>query len=375
MTRHVAWSCHSFLVAGSLIMLPAILVASEVKEDEVVVFFPSVASLSDDGSTWTSRIHGWICEPESDGLFRNAAIAGFRNSLGLSTDEAKSQIFEQRARAFLADNERGKRISIRLAGSVFELEPSAEDGHCFGTVRLDAAAVRRSARDGRLSYQAVLERRDSRLFAGEVHVVDPVGVSVISDIDDTIKVTEVTDRKKLLRNTFLLPFRAVDGMSDVYRRWSRGGATFHFVSASPWQLYQPLAQFVNQTGFPPATFHLRQVRLKDSSALALLADPLEAKLQVIEPLMRLYPRRRFILVGDSGERDPEVYGRIAQNYPEQVQRIFIRDVTGQAATAPRYQAAFGSLSTDKWQLFQDAAAIREDPAAWSGEKSAKTSSR
>jgi hypothetical protein len=366
MTRRIAWSCHSFLVAGSLIMLPSILVASEVKEDEVVVFFPSVASLSDDGSTWTSRIHGWIFEPESDGLFRNAAIAGFRSTLGLSADEANSQIFEQRARAFLADNERGKRISIRLAGSVFELEPSAEDGHFFGTLRLDAAAVRRWARDGRLSYQAVLERRDSRVFAGEVHVVDPVGVSVISDIDDTIKVTEVTDRKKLLQNTFLLPFRAVDGMAEIYRRWSRGGATFHFVSASPWQLYQPLAQFVNQTGFPPATFHLRQIRLKDSSVLSLLADPLQAKLQVIEPLMTMFPRRRFILVGDSGERDPEVYGRIAQKYPEQVLRIFIRDVTGQAATAPRYQAAFGGLPADRWQLFQDAAAIQEDPAAWSG---------
>lgn len=375
MTRQTTRFCYRVLLIGSLTMLSASLLASEVKEDEVVVFFPSVASLSDDGSTWTSRIHGWIFEPESDGLFRSAAISGFRNSLGLSAGEAEGQIFEQRARAFLADNERGKRISIRLAGGVFELEPSTEDGHFFGTVRLDAAAVRRSARDGRLSYQAVLERRDSRLFAGEVHVVDPVGVSVISDIDDTIKVTEVTDRKKLLRNTFLLPFRAVDGMSDVYRRWSRGGATFHFVSASPWQLYQPLAQFVNQAGFPPATFHLRQIRLKDSSVLSLLADPLEAKLQVIEPLMRLYPHRRFILVGDSGERDPEVYGQIARKYPDQVLRIFIRDVTGQAATAPRYQAAFGGWPADRWQLFQDAAAIEGDPAAWSGETSVKTSNR
>jgi hypothetical protein len=346
---------------------PTITLASDLKTDEAIVFFPTLAHLSEDGRAWTTRIHGWIFEPESDGVLRNVAITSFRNALGLSADEAESRVFEQRARVFLADNERGKRIAIQIGKSVIELEPSAEDGHFFGTVRLDSQTVNRLARDGRLGYTAVTERRDPRVFAGEIHLIEPVGVSVISDIDDTIKVTEVTDRKKLLQNTFLLPFRAVDGMADVYRRWSNGGAKFHFVSASPWQLYEPLAAFASQAGFPAATFHLRQVRFKDSSVLSLLADPLEAKLQVIEPLMATFPHRRFILVGDSGERDPEVYGRIAEKHPDQVLRIYIRDVTGQVAQAPRYKAAFGKLPTDKWQLFQEPSTIHEDPRMWSGE--------
>jgi phosphatidate phosphatase APP1 len=118
---------------------------------------------------------------------------------------------------------------------------------------------------------------------------------------------------------------------------------------------------------------LRRVRLKDSSVLALLADPLEAKLNVIEALMADFPQRRFILVGDSGERDPEVYGTIADKHPDQVLRIYIRDVTGQAAESSRYQAAFGKVPRDKWRLFQEPSTIHEGPTSWPSGDSRKAS--
>ena len=254
-------------------------------------------------------------------------------------------------RLFLVDNERGKRIAIRIGDKTFDLERSSEDGHFFGTLRLDAQTASRWAADGRIRYSAVTDADDKRRFEGAIHLVRPAGVSVISDIDDTIKVTEVTDREKLVENTFFLPFRSVDGMAELYSRWAGAGAKFHFVSASPWQLYEPLADFTRGAGFPPATFHLRRIRLKDSSVLSLLADPLEAKLQVIEPLMADFPQRRFILVGDSGERDPEVYGAVAAKHPDQVLRIYIRDVTGHAADSPRYQTAFAQLPRNNGSCF------------------------
>lgn len=369
MTHPIAFAFPWFLFVASLAVLPTALRASDLRTDERIVFFPTFAYLSEDGDSWIARVHGWIYEPESDGALRNAALARFRAALGLAPDQSDSLIFQQRARPFLADNERGKRISIRIGDQICDLEPSAPDGHFLGNLKLDASIVRPRARDGRMQYVAVTDRRDPRVFAGEIHLIGPTGVSVISDIDDTIKVTEVTDRKKLLQNTFLLPFRAVDGMACVYRYWSSGAAKFHFVSASPWQLYEPLAEFTTQADFPSATFHLRRIRLKDSSVLSLLADPLEAKFQVIEPLLTTFPHRHFILVGDSGERDPEVYGRIAEKYPDQVLRIYIRDVTGQAAQSPRYQAAFGRLPADKWQLFQEPSTIQEDPGTWPGDNS------
>lgn len=349
------FGCLSLVGLWAACAVPA--AASAINEDETIVFFPTLAHKSDEGAAWIAQVHGWIFEAEADSWLRTASLAGFSTLLGLEPGQAESLMFQQRARPFVVDNERGKRISIRIGTSRFELEPSAEDGHFFGTVRVDARIAEREARDGWLRYTAVLGPRDSREFAGQIRLLEPAGVSVISDIDDTVKVSEVLDRRKLVQNTFLLPFREVAGMAELYREWARRGAAFHFVSASPWQLYEPLADFAQQAGFPRSTYHLRRVRLKDRSALSLLADPLTAKLQVLEPLLAAYPRRRLILVGDSGERDPEVYGRLAEQHPDQVLRIYIRNVTGQAADAPRYQAAWGQLPRDQWQVFDEPSEI------------------
>lgn len=357
--RQVVW------LAASLAVVPSLTAASDIEKDERIVFFPTVAHLSESGHEWVAWVHGWIYEPEANSLGRKAAVAGFRKMLGSQADGTSSDIFERRVWQFLVDNERGKGIAVQVGGKTFELERSSEDGHFFGPLRLDAQTANRLAPDGRLRYLAVTDENDTRRFEGTIHLVPPVGVSVISDIDDTIKVTEVTDRKKLVENTFFLPFRAVEGMPELYRRWADAGVEFHFVSGSPWQLYEPLAELARDAGFPSATFHLRRVRFKDSSVLSLLADPLEYKLQVIEPLMADFPARRFILVGDSGERDPEVYAAVAAKHPDQVLRIYIRDVTGQAADSPRYKAAFAQLPREKWQLFRDPREIREnlEPAA------------
>jgi phosphatidate phosphatase APP1 len=80
-------------------------------------------------------------------------------------------------------------------------------------------------------------------------------------------------------------------------------------------------------------------------------------LAVIEPLLQGFPARKFILIGDSAEQDPEVYGMLARRYPDQVVQVYIRDVTDEPADAPRYQAAFRDLPPDKWQLFHDPASL------------------
>ena len=119
--------------------------------------------------------------------------------------------------------------------------------------------------------------------------------------------------------------------------WPRRTAVGRTRGESTLRVGQPLAavraavDVLPAAGFPPATYHLRRVRLKDSSILSLLADPLKAKLPLIESLFTDYPHRTFVLVGDSGERDPEIYGELARRHPDQVARIFLRDVTGEPA--------------------------------------------
>jgi phosphatidate phosphatase APP1 len=146
-------------------------------------------------------------------------------------------------------------------------------------------------------------------------------------------------------------------MAAAYRRWADSGAQFHFVSSSPWQLYEPLSQFLRDAGFPDATFHLKRFRIKDRSFLNLFVDPVESKQQAMVPLVEAYPQRQFVLVGDSGEKDPEVYGMLARRFPQRIAKIYIRNVTNEPADSARYRQAFEGLPADKWHIFDDPQAL------------------
>jgi phosphatidate phosphatase APP1 len=114
---------------------------------------------------------------------------------------------------------------------------------------------------------------DGRVFEAAVLCIPRVGISVISDIDDTIKLTHVHNTRLMLRSTFLEEWTPVPGMPDVYREWASHGATFHYVSSSPWQLQQQLETLLVKAGFPPGrrrgarAVHVRTPR--GSAALAL----------------------------------------------------------------------------------------------------------
>ncbi|UCC30033.1 MAG: App1 family protein [Phycisphaerales bacterium] len=332
---------------------------SSIADDEHVVFFPTFGYLALDRASWVIQIHGWISEPELDSSLRNASLGILRRLSGLEKDEAETATFKERARAFLVDNERGKRISIRLGEKLHLAGISGPSGHFKGTIRLAPAEVKRlldaqEMKDGWLRFEAITRDEDSRRFAGRVQLIGHKGLSVISDIDDTIKISQVTDYRALLKNTFLREFEPVPGMVEVYRSWAAAGACFHYVSASPWQLYEPLSAFLQTVRFPAGTFHLKSFRLKDSTAMSLFASPEGLKRDSIESILSAFPQRRFILVGDSGEKDPEIYGALARDHPDQVALILIHDVTSEPADCQRYQEAFAGIAKDRWTVFRHA---------------------
>lgn len=80
--------------------------------------------------------------------------------------------------------------------------------------------------------------------------------------------------------------------------------------------------------FPPGSFHLRPSK---SLFKNLVEKQGRSKRDSIVGIMRDFPQRKFVLVGDSGEIDLEIYTRIAAEFPDQVLKIFIRDVTTVAA--------------------------------------------
>ena len=159
---------------------------------------------------------------------------------------------------------------------------------------------------------------------------------------------------KLIENTFFREFRAVDGMADVYQKWNGQGAAFAFVSSSPWQLYLPLSDFLAKSGFPAASYYLKPFSFKDPSVANVLSEPDEHKLKAIRELLARHPSRRVVLVGDSGERDPEIYGQVARENPEQVARILIRRVATDETNDARFEKAFESVPAAIWSVFDNA---------------------
>jgi phosphatidate phosphatase APP1 len=85
------------------------------------------------------------------------------------------------------------------------------------------------------------------------------------------------------------------------------------------------------------------------------------KRETIEPILNQYPQRCFMLVGDSGENDPEAYAALARKYPRQIVRILIRDITGESLDSGRYQRAFAQLRVGLAHVFRDPAELSKGP--------------
>lgn len=324
---------------------------SDIKADETVVFFRTTAWLDEATNEWHVPIHGWIYEPEDSTVRRALFAAILDNEYNLAPTSDTEANFSRRLNLIIADNERDKRIVIEIAGQNHALPPSGVNGHFETILRIPAMRAERFIKDSVMGYSAVTDERESRRFSGEVIFVAPTGLSIVSDIDDTVKISDVVNRKRLLENTFLLDFAAVPGMAGLYSQWEKEEASFHFVSSSPWQLYAPLQEFLDESSFPRAELNLKVVRFRDRTLFDLFKTGIETKPILIEKILTTYQRRRFVFVGDSGEQDPEVYAGLLRKYPDQILKIFIRNVTEESPDNERFAKLFANIDNDRWQLF------------------------
>jgi phosphatidate phosphatase APP1 len=337
-------------LASSLIVLACAwtwhrLTAAPIKPDEQIVFLPALGHETTNG--WEITVRGFVYEPET----RPGARLILRKYLGLDDDtwtEEQRRIFRERIRPFLIDAESRKTVRVRIGDVEQTLEPTDGDGAFSGTLLLPAAFDQSQS----LTVEAVLPPGDSRRFHASVQLVRRRGLSVVSDIDDTIKITNVPDHRELLLNTFARPFQAVTNMATLYRSWrARDAAEFHYLSSGPWQLYPALDGFLRTNGFPEGAVILRAIRIREELFGSGASE--EYKLAELRQLLARFPERDFILVGDSGEQDPEIYGTIFRQHPARIRRILIRDITGEAPESPRYSRAFRDVPVDRWQLFTD----------------------
>ena len=330
---------------------------TKIAGDESIVLFRTAGWFDADKDKWHLPIHGWVFEPEDSVVRKKAMAAALEEKYGLEARGDAEAIFATRVNWLIADNERGKVAFVRIGDTDFEMPPSAENGHFRKTVVLSSAEVDKFAKDGFVHYSIVTREPTSRVFNGVVTLVEPAGMSVISDIDDTIKISEVTEHKALLERALYREFEAAPGMANTYADWASSGMVVHYVSSSPWQLYPALEAFMVRDGFPGASFHLKAIRFRDETLLDLFKEGTETKPAQIEPVLNAWPDRQFVLVGDSGEQDPEIYADLMRRYPDQIRHIFIRNVTGASPDDERFSEVFAGIEADRWQLFTDPAEL------------------
>lgn len=332
---------------------------TNVTSKDTVVVFPGFGCLVDGGQTWRITIDGAVYEPGIVSLRQKLLLRLLKRVMKADPTDFESEIFRRRIHAFAAATEKGKRIAVRVGDQIHHLQKASKrNGHFVGTLRLSVDEVERldaegHVVDGCLYFDVVTQDEDERRFVGRAHLLPRTGISVISDIDDTIKHTEITSRRELLANTFLREFRSIPGMSDVYRQWAAQGGMFHYVSSSPWQLYESLAQLFAADGFPYGTFHLRTFRLRDHMLRRVFIIRRRGKGAVIRSIIESFPTRRFVLVGDSGERDAEIYSKIVTHFPQQIASVMIRELPLRPLSPERRRKLFRNLPDAQLHVFRD----------------------
>ncbi|MGH6918811.1 MAG: App1 family protein [Geminicoccaceae bacterium] len=157
---------------------------------------------------------------------------------------------------------------------------------------------------------------------------------VISDIDDTIIETGVASKALMLWRLFMqgvegrVAFAGVAALLRALHDGASGGQMnpMLYVSRGPWSIYEVLDAFFNLHRIPigPLLF-LREWGMTWESPLPRRSKG--HKLAMMRNMLALYRELPFVLIGDSGQRDPEIYAQIVREHPGRVLAIYIRNVS------------------------------------------------
>lgn len=298
------------------LLLAALLAAAPALAQPGIVLFPAVGQPT--GVTVQGRV------------YKDAASGG-------------SSVLSRNLRRLTASDWEGAPVEVSWAGQVVQTR-AGEDGVFSADFHLPAA---HAVPPGIAEVRATVPGATAR---GAVRVLDPKApFLVVSDFDDTLAVTNVLDRRALVKSAFFedgTTQPAVPGMSAFYaclvdsQQPTPGLAV---VSGSPHQWAPRIEKFLVRNAFPFAGLYLRDLGL----------DTLhDYKQPVIRRLLKELPQK-VILVGDSGEHDPEVYAQIRKEFPDRVLAVYIHDV-GRAEDPSRFAGMV---------LFKDAREAAADAAA------------
>lgn len=154
---------------------------------------------------------------------------------------------------------------------------------------------------------------------------------VISDIDDTVVWSNIAHKLAMLAmlaRTNSRTRKPFNGVAALYRAFHDGvtgneANPLFYVSSSPWNLYEPLIDFLDSQQLPRGPLMLTDIGEqtwfeRDRHRWHKRAS--------IDRIFRTYPMLPFVLIGDSGEQDPEIYAEIVREHRDRVRAIYIRSI-------------------------------------------------
>ena len=163
-----------------------------------------------------------------------------------------------------------------------------------------------------------------------VYVIDPdVRFGVVSDIDDTVMVTSLPRPFLAAWNTFVLnehARRPVPGMSVLYERLQRtaGGCPVIYLSTGAWNVAPTLSRFLSRNLYPSGPLLLTDWGPTHDR---FFRSGREHKHASLDRLAKEFPHMRWLLVGDDGQHDEELYGRFLHEHPDSVAAVAIRQLS------------------------------------------------
>ncbi|HEX3007227.1 MAG TPA: phosphatase domain-containing protein, partial [Bacteroidales bacterium] len=172
-------------------------------------------------------------------------------------------------------------------------------------------------------------------FEGEVMMIKHrPQFGIISDIDDTILISYATTKLMKFRLMFFnnaltrMPF---EGVSAFYQSLQQGTGEgmfnpLFYLSNSEWDLYDLLYEFIGFNRIPKGPLLLREMEIHALRLWKIREYNKNHKVDKLRQLLTFYSDMKFILIGDSGQKDPEVYSRIVREFPGRILAVYIRDI-------------------------------------------------
>lgn len=307
------------------------LTASPLKSDEHLLFLPNIAYIKN--KKLYIEINVWVYETEKRPGF-NTILSKYLDIKISDLPIAQQEYFKQQTALFKVDSERNKALTIQFStGETFPLAKTDRSGRSNNLLSFELTALSQLQLKNNLIPFTL--KSDAHIQSYAVFSPDE-GYLIISDIDDTIKDSSVLDTKTLLRNTFLYPPKTTHDMPDLFHSFKENlnSPLFAYISSSPIQLYPTLHKFIHDY-YPKGILKLRHSTAWNG-VIATKEESIEHKKSNIIHLLAAFPSKQVILVGDSGENDPEIYLDIYQKYSNRIDHIYIRNVTNEEKHAERY---------------------------------------